>query len=327
MNKILVVAMVASLATIAVSSPAQSQSRPAEQSDAQQSDGERWFNLMSKALNELNFEASFVHVQADRIEPYQWVHGVSEEGRQYEWIMQMNGPGFRALRIDDVVSHFHPAANSYSLRSQSVSNLIPNAFSKPFAEIEDFYRAVAVGGARVLNRNAQHIRLVSRDNQRYGFSVWVDRENGMPLKVLMVNQDGEIMEQLQLTNLTTRQLGNEFLQQLDDVEQPPMLAELRQTKAPELSLRPHWAPMGFELLKAERRKLVVEDTWVDHYLYSDGLAEFSVYLADASASSNGRSLSVRGPHTLFSQAVGEVTVTVVGQVPLEVAKQVASSVQ
>lgn len=296
------------------------------QESATEDNGERWFNLMSKALNELNFEASFVYVQGDRIEPYQWVHGVDSDGRQYEWLMQMNGPGFRALRIDDTVSHFHPASTSYSIRSNSISTMLPTAFNQPFAEVADHYRAVAVGGARVLDRKAQHIRLVSRDDQRYGFSLWVDREHGLPLKVLMVNQHGEVMEQLQLTNLSLRSVSSDTIEELRRVERPPMIDELQPQQQPKLPQQPRWAPSGFHLLKAQHHRLVLEGTPVDHYLFSDGLAEYSVYLTEANAdSTNGMSLT--GPHTLHSQLVANLRVTVVGQIPLDVAKQVASSVQ
>ncbi|WP_404402604.1 MucB/RseB C-terminal domain-containing protein [Idiomarina seosinensis] len=289
-------------------------------------DGERWFNLMATALNTLNFEASLVHVQGDRIEPYQWVHGVDNSGRQFEWLMQMNGPGFRALRINDRVSHFHPATESYSLKSEVLSTLIPSAFNRPFDEVASHYRAVAVGGARVLDRKAQHIRIVSRDNQRYGFSLWLDRETGMPLKVLMVNRNGEIMEQLQMTSLSMRPVSPTMMNELSEIEQPPFLAQLRSSQPPQLTRQPNWSPAGFRLIKQQHHRLVLDGTPVDHYLYSDGLAEYSVYLAKAEGEPMP-AMSLAGPQTLFSQPVADTIVTVVGHIPLEVAKQVASSVQ
>lgn len=327
MIKVVLSALVVFSALMILPTEAQDASTPQSSEATQNNDGERWFDLMARALNELNFEASFVHVQGDRIEPYRWVHGVDTQGRQYEWLMQMNGPGFRALRIDDVVSHFHPASASYSLRSRSISTMIPNAFNQSFAEVADNYRAVAVGGARILDRKAQHIRLISKDDQRYGFSLWLDRDNGMPLKVLMVNHDGEVLEQLQLTSLTLRDVATDTIAELSRVERPPMLEELQAQQSPMLEQRPRWAPAGFELLKAQHHRLVLEGTPVDHYLFSDGLAEYSVYLADQSVASSGRGISVTGPHTLHSQSAGQLMVTVVGQIPLAVAKQVASSVQ
>jgi len=332
--KVVLAALVTCIALTALPAGAQvaptGQQAATQESAAQEtenSDGQRWFNLMSKALNELNFEASFVHVQGDRIEPYRWVHGIDKQGRQYEWLMQMNGPGFRALRIDNVVSHFHPASTSYSLRSRSISTMIPTAFNQSFEQISDNYRAVAVGGARILDRKAQHIRLISKDNQRYGLSLWLDRDNGMPLKMLMVNHDGEVLEQLQLTSLTLRDVAADTIAELSRVDRPPMLEELQSQQSPLLKQQPRWAPAGFNLLKAQHHRLVLEGTPVDHYLFSDGLAEYSVYLSDQTVSSSGKAISVTGPHTLHSQPAGQLMVTVVGQIPLAVAKQVASSVQ
>ncbi|MCH2456113.1 MAG: negative regulator of sigma E activity, partial [Idiomarina sp.] len=121
-------------------------------------DGEGWFDRMSKALTSLNFEASLVHVHGDLIEPYQWFQAVGEPQSQ-ELLIRMNGPDFRILRVVNRVAHFHTSASNYSLRADSVSAILPEAFTKPFANLKDTYQVTIGGGARVLGRNAQHLRV------------------------------------------------------------------------------------------------------------------------------------------------------------------------
>lgn len=300
------------------SSPAATTAKPS--ADA------RWYDLMANALNTANFEASLVYVQGDRIEPYQWGHSVDEQGRQFEWLVQMNGPGFRALRVDDIVSHYFPAATSYSIRSHSIAALIPAAFSEPFSQVSNLYRVVSVGGARILDRKAQHIRLISRDDQRYGFSLWIDREFGIPLKVLMVNRNGDIIEQLQLTNLSLRSEPAAIVDELSRIDKPPMLNELKRSEVPQSTVQPRWSPVGFELITGKHHRLALEGTPVDHFLFSDGLSEYSVYIANKQEQNAGN-LTITGSQTLYSEVKGPRLITVVGQIPLEVAKQVASSVQ
>ncbi|MEC7642847.1 MULTISPECIES: MucB/RseB C-terminal domain-containing protein [unclassified Idiomarina] len=291
-----------------------------------QSDGERWYNFMSDALNEQNFEASLVYVLGDRIEPYHWLHAVEASGEQLELIVQMNGPGFRVLRIGDKVSHFHPAARDYSLRARSINYLIPPAFSQKFELIKDYYRVVAVGGARVLDRKAQHIRLISKHDNRFGFSVWVDRDSGMPLKMMMINEEGVPIEQVQMTSLALRQDPSPLLEELKRLSMPPLIQMSTLNQQMQSNVRPTWQPEGFKLVEQKHHQLAVDDTPVDHYLFTDGLTEYSVYIAPRAAEQAG-SMSVIGSQNLYTEPRNDVIITVVGQIPIQTAKRIVAEVQ
>ncbi|EAQ31161.1 MucB/RseB C-terminal domain-containing protein [Idiomarina baltica] len=291
-----------------------------------QSDGERWYDFMSTALNEQNFEASLVYVLGERIEPYHWLHAVEPNGEQLELIVQMNGPGFRALRIGDKVSHFHPAARDYSLRANSINHLIPPAFSEKFEKIQSYYRVVAVGGARVLDRKAQHIRLISKHDNRFGFSVWVDRDSGMPLKVMMINEDGIPVEQVQMTSLALRQDPSPLLEELKRLSMPPLIQVTTNSQQMQRSLRPLWHPEGFKLVEQKHHQLAVDNTPVDHYLFTDGLTEYSVYIAPRDAEQTG-AMSVVGSQNLYTEPRNDVIITVVGQIPIQTAKRIVAEVQ
>ncbi|MCA1767788.1 MAG: negative regulator of sigma E activity, partial [Idiomarina sp.] len=79
----------------------------AQQTNEQAESGADWFNRMAEALTQLNFESSLVYVHGDQIEPYQWLQGNDPQAGTTELLIQMNGPDFRILRIDDRVAHFH----------------------------------------------------------------------------------------------------------------------------------------------------------------------------------------------------------------------------
>ena len=204
-------------------------------------DGEGWFDRMSKALTSLNFEASLVHVHGDQIEPYQWFQAVGEPQSQ-ELLIRMNGPDFRILRVGNRVAHFHTSASNFSLIADSVSTILPVAFTEPFANIKDTYQVTIGGGARVLGRNAQHLRIISRDNQRYSYSLWVDRSSGMLLKMMMHDQRGDIVEQMQLTSLSIREDSPGVLKEVSDLEMPPLLSDLRILNKPGFPVKPGWQP-------------------------------------------------------------------------------------
>lgn len=298
----------------------------AQQTNQQAENGADWFNHMANALTTLNFEASLVHVHGDQIEPYQWLQGSDPEIGSAELLIQMNGPDFRILRVDDRVAHFHTSASNYSLKSNTITAILPAAFSEPFERLEHSYQVTAGGGARVLGRNAQHLRILSRDNQRYSYSLWIDRKHGMPLKMIMLNQSGNIVEQMQLTSLSVRDTAPEIMQDIKTIQMPPLLDELRTETATNYDVEPRWAPQGFKLLNQQSHTLVVDSTPVDHYLFSDGLAEYSVYVAEL-AEGMETDLALSSSHTLFSKRYNNFLVTVVGQVPLPMAQRIAAEVK
>jgi len=304
-------------------SPAFAQQEPEKISH---SDGVRWYNFMSDALNGRNFEASLVYVVGERIEPYHWLHAVEPDGEQLELIVQMNGSGFRALRIGDRVSHFHPAARDYSLRASSINHLIPPAFSQSFEQIQSYYRVVAVGGARVLDRKAQHIRLISKHDNRFGFSVWVDRDSGMPLKMMMMNEEGVPIEQVQVTSLALRQDPSPLLEELKRLSMPPLIQLSTRSHQMQTNMQPTWQPEGFRLVDKKHHQLAVDNTPVDHYLFTDGLTEYSVYIAPRGLEQT-TAMSVVGSQNLYTEPRNDVIITVVGQIPIQTAKRIVAEVQ
>ena len=288
-------------------------------------DGEGWFDRMSQALTTLNFEASLVHVHGHQIEPYQWFQSADSPQSQ-ELLIRMNGPDFRILRQGNRVAHFHTSASNYSLIADSVSVILPEAFTKPFANLKDTYQVSIGGGARVLGRNAQHLRVISRDNQRYSYSLWVDRASGMLLKMIMHDQRGDIVEQMQLTSLSIRQDSPGVLKEITNLEMPPLLSDIRVLNKPGFAVKPSWQPQGFELVNKQSHHLVSESTLVDHYLYSDGLTEYSVYIARLTEDME-TDVALSSSQTLFTMRYNDYLITVVGQVPLSIAQRIAQEVK
>src|SRR5690554_2142677 len=157
--------------------------------------GEFWFDQMAQALRGLNFEASLVKTQGERIIPMQWLHGSYDHKTDLELLVYLNDADVRVLRIGDQTYYYSPTgAHSYTLQSDVTFGLIPAAFYQPFAGIKSHYQVLASGGKRVTGRQTQYLRLISRDDNRYHYDLWLDRESGMLLKLQMLTPQGDILE-------------------------------------------------------------------------------------------------------------------------------------
>lgn len=294
-----------------------------EQSTVQR--GEFWFDQMAQALRGLNFEATLVKTQGQRIIPLRWLHGSYDHKTDLELLVYLNDADERVLRIGDQTYYYSPTgAHSYTLQSDVTFGLIPAAFYRSFAEIKPHYQVLASGGKRVTGRLAQYLRLISRDDNRYHYDLWLDPENGMLLKFQMLTPQGDILEQMQVTSIAyTKNLPDE-LTEISNVQRPPKLYERPQRAALEFSLRPQWLPLGFKLQRAQHRTLINTQLPTDYYLYTDGLTEVSIYVTQEQLQQLPR-LALQGPDSIVNTQQNGFAVTVVGKLPAGTLMRIADS--
>lgn len=290
----------------------------------QERDGATWFDRMQQALRTQNFSASLVHVQGQRVELFRWLHGRTEDGVELELLFSLNGPDIYLVRQNQQVSYFHPMISPYSLRAQALFGPIPTAFYESFDRISPSYSAVAMGGGRVLDRPAQHIRLVPKDQQRFGYSLWLDRETGMLLRMATVAPTGDILEQVQLTSLDFSTEIQTDLLQVQDSPMPPLVRDPDAGSALQHEWRQTWLPEGFSRVRANHHRLPMTGIAADYFLYTDGMTRVSVYVSqDPRASTN---LQYEGLESLYTHRHRDFSVTVVGRLPMETLQRIAASV-
>ncbi|RUO25827.1 hypothetical protein CWE09_03605 [Aliidiomarina minuta] len=287
--------------------------------------GADWYDRMNQALRELNFDAALVHVRGQRVEPYRWLHGLSDSGQEIEVLSGLNGPEYKVLRLDDHVSYYHSMGSPYSLRAEVLDGPFPSGFFYPFAEISEAYNAIAVGGGRVIDRPAQHIRVLARDRQRYGYSIWLDKDTGLILRAATLSVDGDVLEQVQLTSLQISDHFPDNLRELKEVTRPPMVEDDSNRREVQGDWDLSWLPAGFKLLRSNHHQMAVTGQQTDYFLYSDGLAKFSVYIGLRGQGTGP--VQVEGADSLYAKELGNYMVTVVGRLPFETVKRIADGVQ
>lgn len=288
---------------------------------------EQRFNEMSQALRELNFEATLVRVSGDRLEPMQWLHGTFADGLEAELIVMLNGPDRRIVRLGQETSYYSQLVEqSYSLTTDVTYGLLPAAFYQDFAALKPHYQVSAADrGVRVVGRDTKFVRVLSRDNDRYHYGLWIDNDSGMLLKMQMTTPQGEILEQLQVTHFYETESVPISLSDVRGVQRPPRLSDSRTRQAPRFGMQPQWLPDGFVLQRSNHRLLAQTRLPTDHYLYSDGLTEFSLYISEGEVQSLPN-LGVQGPESIYNVQVQGRAVTAVGRMPLSTLQRIAESV-
>lgn len=281
---------------------------------------------MTKAIRTLNFNTSFVVVKNNQAEPYHWVHGITEDGQEFELLSQLNGPRRDLIRKDHVVSYLEPEfPQPYSVNSHFISGPIPDVFFKDTQVLLDEYDILPLGKTRILGLAAQGIRIIPKDNFRFAYHVWLEQESQLLLKLAVVNRKGLMLEQIQFTYLEITDDIPHVLKQITQLELPKPMQHMNDDD--QLGWDLVWLPKGFQKMSTSRHRLIQSDKNVEYRLYSDGLVDLSVYVNASEINKRKAQFTRDGATLAFNQIVNNVEISVVGDIPLKTAEAITNSIQ
>ncbi|MBL4630292.1 MAG: MucB/RseB C-terminal domain-containing protein [Paraglaciecola sp.] len=287
-----------------------------------------WLAKMSDAVKSLNYTISFVLLKPGvDSQPYLWRHGVDDDGIEMEQLNLLNGPGREVVRIGNKVSYFEPNVPPYSLQSSIINGPFPAEFFQRPEKLISGYEFIMVGRSRIAGRAAQQIRIISKDKSRFGLYVWLDQETGLLLKMNIVGQEGQLLEQIQVTGLQVTKEPDPFFAKIE----PGMLPEVL-IFSPSVPFDSPWTigylPKGMTITKRELRRLSGSADVVEYIMLSDGLVDVSVYLQNRKNNKPQRNLAgTVQSDTLLTIEHGELNITIIGKLPVATANAIAKSIQ
>jgi sigma-E factor negative regulatory protein RseB len=285
---------------------------------------------LSQSLKQLNFTTSFVVVKNNQAEPYHWLHGIGSNGEELEVFTRLNGPRRDVLRQGEVVSYIETEQEAYSLTSSDAQSPIPSIFRGNISELEESYRFISVGRSRVLGRVAQLVRIVAKDKYRFSYWLWLDQQSGLLLKMAVLTRKGQLLEQIQFTHIEVTDQLSENLTKFQSTELPDAITMNNQQLSKELSWQVDWLPQGFSVIKSNQHNLNSynrgDDKAVEFMLFSDGLAQVSVYVNPSEKNYRAEEYASDGATIVFNHVIKGIEVGVVGDIPLETAKRIAESI-
>ncbi len=306
--------------------PEQDQQKEESEDDARTSlNAKQWLERLTKSTQQLNYQVSFILSRAgNETVPYLWRHGVLEDGTTVEQLNLQNGPGRELIRVGNVVSVFEPDVPPYSLYSESINGPIPSELLYNPKALTKSYKFIKVGRARVSGRPAQQIRIVSLDNSRFSYQLWLDEASGMLLKFNMLDLNGNLLEQIQVTSLSIQKTPHPYFARVNQATLPkPMVITPSQPR------KHNWVvdylPRGMKEVKRDIRRLALTGQIVEYKMFSDGLVDVSVYVQKAEDAIGADMVLRHEVNTFLTLTDGQAQVTVVGEIPLNTANAIATS--
>lgn len=287
-----------------------------------------WLDRMNRAVEELNYRGTFVHVLGGTAETLHIVHR-NGDGASGERILSLDGVGREIIRQGDEVQCILPDRRVVLLETRSDASPLVSALPGDTTELEPHYELTLHSTARVANRAAQMVEIKPRDAFRYGYMLWLDQETAMPLKSQLVDEQGDIVEQILFTeiDIVDEMSATELEATIDTTGfttlRPPESQPLAVESIP---WRAAAVPGGFKLSVATQSPIAGSEYPVEHLVYSDGLATVSVFIEDPknqAAVTDG--FSNLGSTNAFSLTLRGRKVTAVGEVPRQTVRTIASS--
>ncbi|MEJ8322663.1 sigma-E factor regulatory protein RseB [Kosakonia sacchari] len=279
---------------------------------------------MNVASQSLNYELSFVSINKQGVESLRYRH-VRLNDQPLAQLLQMDGPRREVVQRGNEISYFEPGLEPFTLNGNFIVDSLPSLVYTDFKRLSPYYDFISVGRTRIADRLCEVIRVVARDGTRYSYIVWMDEETRLPMRVDLLDRDGETLEQFRVIAVTVNGQVTNSMQTLAKASLPPLLSLPAGDKVV-FNWEPAWLPQGVSEVSSSRRQLPTMDMPVESRLYSDGLFSFSVNVNRANQNSADQMLRT-GRRTVSTTVRDNAEITVVGELPPQTAKRIADSLK
>ncbi len=288
---------------------------------------------MAAAVVGLTYEGTLVYLADNRLETLYIVHRVSG-GDVEERLVSLSGPVRAVTRQRDEVTCVLSEAPPISVkRKAGVPDLLRTRAIDP-AILAANYFVHPLGETRVAGREADVVGVIPRDDYRYGYRFYLDRETGLPLKSDLMGTEGDPIEQVMFATLEVAPAGDAAT----NLQHDQTLVESRRTRPEAARTRPAerqasssdvrpFSPWRFGALPPGFA-VRVHDSWpegpegkIEHFLVTDHLASLSVFVEAEGQGGLTGPTRIGAVHAVGGRVAGH-QVTVVGQVPAETVSSV-----
>ncbi len=289
-----------------------------------------WFMRMSEAFQSQNYDGIFVYSHGNNMETMRIVHR-NLNGHEKERIVRMDGSRHELIRDGDQVICVHSADWEGDINHRIPAGPFAKSFVRDVTSLGESYDLTMAEEDRVAGRDAISLVISPKDNYRYGYRVWLDKETGLLLKTVLLYR-GKVLERFQFTRLNIAEaipddalaigIEGELQVHYPMLTQPPEVVEPKQS-----AWKLAWTPAGFVMRMEGIRRDFGGDSQASTLTYTDGLAAFSVFIEKIGNQKFESMVAQQGATVAVSAKTPDNHyVTVVGEVPLPTAKRLLESV-
>jgi sigma-E factor negative regulatory protein RseB len=289
-------------------------------------DPHEWLDRMTIAVETTNYEGTVIRISDGRAEALKVLHMVSD-GVVREKLIAQEGDGLEIIRNGNEVHCILPERKSVLVEAWNDQSTLFSTLPSSDIRFGNEYDVAIVREDRVAGHKTVLIAIRPHDEFRFGHRIWLDLGTGFPLQTQLIDAEGRALEQVKFADIT---LDKEIL--ASDLAPSYSIENFKWYNQPRRKVTPvvesPWGvedfPVGFRVISMNEEVLPGSDEVVSHILFSDGLANVSVFIA-ARDGKNFAETSKVGASNSFSTLVDGYRVTAVGEVPAATVERFAKS--
>ena len=285
-----------------------------------------YLQRMQRSYKSLNYEMLYLNGLQNQLDPKQLIHGVID-GHEVVYFRFLNGAMRESLLFSGKTSYFEQGSQSYTLPSSRNRNVFSNIANFDYKKGQENYNYTILGKGRIAGKKTIAIRMISKDEYRYGYIIWLDVNSYLPLRLDTLNNSILILDQVMVVSLRITERVNPWLKKI--TQQPlPQLLQPPQAEKQSVQWKAKWLPDGFKIVKNDQHKLMMyKNELVSYLMLNDGLVSVSIYIAEKKIELvKNQKIIQRGSTVLYTYQKGNIEINVIGDIPVVTAKRLIESI-
>jgi sigma-E factor negative regulatory protein RseB len=287
-----------------------------------------WLNRMAVAVQTTSYEGTVIRIQDGEVEVLKVVHTVND-GVIREKVVAQEESGLEIIRVGNEVHSILPHRKSVLVEQWGDQSLLFSTLPSSEIRFGNEYDVAIVRNERIAGRETILLAIRPHDGYRYGHRIWLDTETSFPLQTQLIDDNGTAIEELKFAKITlNKEIQASALTSSFSIENFTWVTQSSGHSAAEIETS--WTsdelPAGFRAISTHEEPMRGSEKMVTHILYSDGLANVSVFIAASSGKMLIGAARVGGSNS-YSIKIDEHEITAIGEVPAMTVEHIATTMR
>ena len=296
-----------------------------------QSAEDPWLHLekASQAARKLSYKGIFLYQNQQDVRSIEITH-LNNGAEEFARIVTLDGKPREALSRGNSMVVFNPSKENVTIQTRQNQSLFPAILPPDIESVKAIYTLRFADEERVGGRDAQIVYLEPKDEYRYFYKLWLDKEYGLILKMSILDPQQKVIEQASFNQIAlfTGQDLNWFKPSVDTHKKYIMDEASNNKVSHEKYCTIANLPSGYREVSHVTRLMGNQTQLVHHWIFSDGLSFVSLFVSPIPKGQKSRVGETQvGSSHVYARVMRGNQIMVVGEVPQATIQKISNAIQ
>jgi sigma-E factor negative regulatory protein RseB len=290
-----------------------------------------WLHLekAAQAARKLSYKGIFLYQNHQDVRSIEITH-LNNGAEEFARIVTLDGKPREALSRGNNMVVFNPSKENVMIQTRQNQSHFPAILPPDIESVKAIYTLRFVDQERVGGREAQIVYLEPRDEYRYLYKLWLDKEYGLILKMSIHDHQQKVIEQASFNQIAlfSGQDLNWFKPNVDTHKKYIMDNASDNKVSHEKYCTIANLPTGYREVSHVTRTMGNQPYPVHQWIFSDGLSFVSLFVNQIPKGHKSRVGETQvGSSHIFARVMNGNQIMVVGEVPQATIQKISNSIQ